>query len=194
MTDDDRAEWRPPYVSYETLCNFVEKRLGSQPLPPRVDKGFLDNYAGSVQAVLLSALKTIGFIDEQHTVQPALKEAAAGPDDRKAVMRRWASTYYARQVELAEQAATAQMLQESFASSGYTGSTLRKAIVFYLTLAKDLDLPSSPHFKPPRQTPVSNGATQRKPKGNGRTAARTQPDTPVAAGAPYLRGTAGRRR
>lgn len=59
---------------------------------------------------------------------------------------------YACQLDLAEQNATSQMLFESFAGHGYTGSTLRKAIVFYLSLVEYLGLPNSPHFRAPKQS------------------------------------------
>jgi hypothetical protein len=149
---DDKA-WRAPYMSYDTLKNFFDKKLGDNPLPPRIDTYFLDNYAGSVRPLLLATLKTMGMIDESNQVLGPLYEAVKGADSRKAVTRAWAEDFYAEQIKLAGQHATAQMLWESFnKQGGFTGSTLRRAVIFYLALAKDLGLPLSTHFRSPKAT------------------------------------------
>lgn len=179
MTLDEQAgAWKPPYLSYETLTNFFEKKIGANPLPPRIDTHFLDNYAGSVRPMLIMTLRTMGMLGENNEVLEPLRIAVRNPESRKEVIFHWAVDFYAEQVALAEQNATAAMLWESFTRHGYSGSTLRKAVVFYLALAEDLDLPSSPHFKPPRQ-PVA-GTTQR------RRATPTPARTSVAAELPPI--------
>lgn len=154
--------WRAPYVSYATLINFIDTKLGAgNPLPPRIDRGFLDNYAGSIQAQLVSTLRTMGMIGDAGEVLPPLREATASPDARQAVIRRWAEGFYQDQLALAHNNATASMLHESFARRKYTGSTLRKAVVFYLSLVDDVGLPTSSYFKAPRQSPPG-GRPRRK--------------------------------
>jgi hypothetical protein len=171
MTDGAQVErWNPPYIAYATLANFLDNKLGTNPLPPRIDRGFLDSYAGSVQAQLLSALRLMGFIGDQGEVLEPLREATRSPDLRKKVIRDWALNFYREQVELARQNATAQMLYETFSRQKYSGSTLRKAIVFYLSLTDDVGLPKSPHFRPPRQTSPrlpQKPATRRPPARGG---------------------------
>jgi len=155
----EQDEWKAPYVAYSTLVNFIDQKCGGNPLPPRIDRSFLDNYSGSVQPLLLGTLKTIGFVgDDNHVLQP-LRDAARSPQVRKGVLRTWAETFYKEQLTLAEQHATTDMLQASFARRKYSGSTLRKAIVFFLSLVDDVGLPKSPHFKPPKQL-----ASQARPK------------------------------
>jgi hypothetical protein len=162
MTEDaGREEWKAPYIAYSTLTNFIDQKCGSNPLPPRIDRSFLDNYSGSVQPLLLGALRTIGLIGEDNRVLLTLRDAARSPATRKGVLRAWAEEFYKEQTVLAEQHATSSMLQASFASHQYSGSTLRKAIVFYLSLVDDVGLPKSPHFKAPKQPAVS---TRPRPK------------------------------
>jgi hypothetical protein len=168
MPDEEQDEWKAPYISYETLVNFLDKKLGANPVPPRIDRGFLDNYAGSVQPLLLGTLRTIGFIDDNNTVQDSLRYAVTNVGLRKEALRSWAESYYAEQLDLAKQTATAQMLHESFSRHKYTGSTLRKAVVFFLALCDDVGLPKSPHFKPPRQVPAPAAST-RKTRRSGKT-------------------------
>jgi hypothetical protein len=152
-TKDDKA-WRAPYMSYETLTNFFDKKLGDNPVPPRIDQHFLDNYAGSVRPILVATLKTMGMLDENNQVLGLLHEAVKSPDNRKAVFRAWAEDFYAEQIQLAGQHATAQMLWETFSKQGgLTGSTLRRAVIFYLAFSKDVGLPLSAHFKSPKAPP-----------------------------------------
>lgn len=186
MPDDQNGgEEKPPYLSLTTLHNFLD-RWGDGPIPPRIDKSALDTYSGGTQALLMSTLRLMGYVDREGVVLPALREAVRDTDARRAHLNDWARHFYAEQLELAEQNATAQMLHESFAGHGYTGSTLRKAVVFYLSLADYLGLPNSPHFRAPKQsaTPPSRRRTKAAPV--ERTAQPAIP-TPVAA-APSPRG------
>lgn len=155
MTDEDVTQdsWRAPYMSYATLANFLDNKIGGGAVPPRIDPPFLDSYAGSVRPLLIATLKTIGMIDENGYVQEWLREAVRSPDARKAVLRAWASHFYQEQVNLAAQNATAQMLWETFSRRGFNGSTLRRAVIFYLGLAEDVGLPVSAYFKPPKAPP-----------------------------------------
>lgn len=162
MPDDQSTnEDKPPYLSLTTLLNFFD-RWGDGPVPPRIDKSALDKYSGGTQAVLMSTLRLMGYVSPEGEVLPALREAVRDTDARKAHLNHWARRFYAEQLRLAEGNATAQMLHESFAGHGYTGSTLRKAVVFYLSLVDYLGLPNSPHFRAPKQsaTPPSKRRTR----------------------------------
>jgi hypothetical protein len=160
--EKDAKTWRPPYMSYETLTNFFDKKIGDNPVPPRIDTQFLDNYAGSVRPLLITALKTMGMLDDTNGVLEPLHEAARGTAQRKAVFRTWATDFYADQIALAARHATAQMLWESFSKrGGVSGSTLRRAVIFYLALANDVGLPVSAHFKAPKAS--SSGPRPSRP-------------------------------
>jgi hypothetical protein len=196
--DQDDKAWRAPYMSYETLANFFDKKIGDNPVPPRIDTQFLDNYAGSVRPLLIATLKTLGMLDDNNRVLEPLREAVRSPDSRKAVLRAWAHDFYAEQIALAGQHATAQMLWESFSKrGGPTGSTLRRAVIFYLALARDTGLPLSTHFKAPKAAPPSQKTPrpQLQPPPREAKASQHDVDTPDE-GAAYERrdvtlGTAG---
>jgi len=164
MTTDGVAQdtWRAPYMSYATLSNFIDTKISAGAVPPKIDSGFLDNYAGSVRPLIIATLKTIGMIDEENLVQDSLREAVRGPESRKAMLRAWAEQFYAEQIKLAEQNATASMLWSSFTKHQINGSTMRRAVIFYLGLSEDIGLPLSAYFKPPK-APPSEGRT-RAPK------------------------------
>src|ERR1022692_2285291 len=109
MTADTTRQdsWRAPYMSYATLANFLDTKISGGAVPPRIDTGFLDNYAGSVRPLLLATLKTIGMIEEDGLVGESLREAVRSPETRKAVLRGWAGQFYSEQIKLATQNATA---------------------------------------------------------------------------------------
>jgi hypothetical protein len=182
MSEDQTKEssWKAPYLSYETFANFFDRKLAGQPVPSRIDTHFLDNYAGSVRPQIIATLKTMNLIGETGTSLDGLRRASADPDSRREIFRDWAEGFYRDQIALADEAATASMLWETFSRHGYSGSTLRKAVVFYLALASDLDLPVSPHFKPPKATPAATSTRQK----------RGQPKTPAVESEPTVQ-TAG---
>src|SRR4051812_5573311 len=105
--DAQVEEPKAPYISYTTLTGFIDNKLGGEMLPPRIDRGFLESYAGSVQAQLLQALRVMGLITDQGQVTDALRLAARHPADRKRVFKAWAEAFYAPQQALAQRNATA---------------------------------------------------------------------------------------
>lgn len=181
--DQSSSEERAPYLSLTTLLNFLD-RWGDGPIPPRIDKSALDTYSGGTQALLMSTLRLLGYVDHQGTVLPALREAVRDHDARKAHLDRWARHFYAEQLALAEQNATAQMLHESFAAHGYTGSTLRKAVVFYLALSEYLALPNSSYFRAPKQSATPTSKRRGKATPTERAAPQAAPSVPATEPSP----------
>lgn len=171
---DEQVVERAPYLSLTTLLNFLD-RWGEGPIPPRIDKSALDNYSGGTQAILMTTLRQIGYVDGDGRVTPALRESISDQAARKAHLTTWARRFYAEQIALAEEGATAGMLQESFAAHSYSGSTLRKAIVFYLALVEYLSLPNSPHFRAPKQSATPSNR-KRLPRGRPTAASSTPAD------------------
>jgi hypothetical protein len=125
-------------------------------MPPRIDKGYLDNYSGGTQAILVATLKGFGLIENDGSVTSALKEIAISEDARKKKFREILDEFYPEQLALARKNGTSTQLEESFRKWKFKGSTLRKAIVFYLELVKYTGAPNSDFFKAPRQAPVSS--------------------------------------
>ena len=116
----------------------------------------------------MAALKTIGMIDNEGKVLPSLREAVRNPRSRaKPSCARGPNSSTSRQIDLAKENDTAQTLWESFSDRGFNGSTLRRAVIFYLALSEDLGLPlSPPRFKSPK-APSSTGSASRT-RGSGK--------------------------
>lgn len=147
---DAENRFTPPYASFTTINNLLDN-LGGGALPPRLDKRYLDNYSGATQSVLMSTFRTFNLIDDGGNISDALAKMATDMDFRKREWRTILDRFYTKQMQLAEQNATAQQLLESFGDQGITGSTLRKAVVFYLAIVEYVGAPKSPHFKAPKQ-------------------------------------------
>lgn len=158
-TDHETEKFTPPYVSFTTFTNFLD-RLGEGPIPPRIDKHYLDNLSGSTQAALLAALRTLNLIDEHGSVSRTLREMATDQDARKQHLHDLLVIYYPEQLALAEQNGTAGQLLESFQKWEISGSTIRKAIIFYLNAVEAAGAPNSEHFKAPRAS--AGGGTRRR--------------------------------
>lgn len=151
----------PPYMSFETFRHFV-LRLNSQAMPPRIDRSMMVGMAGGTQTALIQLLKQFELIGESNEVKRQLIELCADEDSFAEGLRSILNRYYVDQVELGRSQGTPGQLAESFAPSGYSGSTLRKAVTFFLHAAKAAELPLSPHFRPPKASPTPNRARRTK--------------------------------
>lgn len=146
-----------PYLSFETFRNFIDGRAG-RPLPPRVDRSLMIGMAGGTQTHLMGALSTFGLIGENRQVTPRFAALARLTDaERPAFFGDLLRAVYPQQVALADTHATADQLAESFRElTGYQGSTLRKAITFFLNMARYAEVPLSPYFRAPAQASMSS--------------------------------------
>jgi hypothetical protein len=165
-TVDDAADQKGPvaaYGSYASTRNLVE-RMRKNGVPPVLDRSFFGGLSGSLIAQQRGALRFLGLIDAEfkptevmHTIADARDEA-----DALLVLKGAAESAYAEQVALAKLNGTHGQLVESLRKTGLTGSTVQRAIGYYLAITDDLGLPKSPHFRRVTSTP-SNSTTTRKP-------------------------------
>lgn len=160
QTAEDSA-FTPPYMSFETFRNFVLK-LNPHAMPPRIDRSMMVGMAGGTQTALMQLLKQFELIGESNEVRPPLIELCADDDAFAEGLRTILNRHYGEQIELGRRQGTPGQLAESFAASGYSGSTLRKAVTFFLHAAKAAELPLSPHFRPPKAGPTPNRARRTK--------------------------------
>jgi hypothetical protein len=167
---DPKRPAAPPYVSFKTLTNLLE-RLQETHLPPRIDRSYLDGLSGGYQTQVIAALRWLDLIGENGEVEGPLTALATNPEQRPGLIGELLRTHYPSVFALSGRNATQGQLEEEFRKFGITGATLRKAIAFFLHAARYAEIPVSPHFKIP---PVSSG--------NGRSAARKTRSTGKGAG------------
>ncbi|MFZ0912818.1 MAG: DUF5343 domain-containing protein [Candidatus Korobacteraceae bacterium] len=152
----------PPYISYKTFTNFMDK-MKNTTVPPRIDSSVLTNYAGSVARQLVLALKYMGLIQQSGATNDVLKKLvrAYGTEEWKDALGEAISDAFVPIIgDLDIDTATYSQLDERFRKAGTDGVVRDRAIGFYLSALTDAGLTFSPHFKKPRRV-----AAPRKSKG-----------------------------
>lgn len=156
------------YVPWGTFKNALD-RLASIGLPGRIDRSVFGGLAGGTQTQLIAAMRFLGLIDEDHSPSKILREVTSkNESDRKLLLRHIFKSAYADLFQLDLRTASLDQVQEVLARAyGVTGSTLSKAVRFFLAGAKDLDIELSPFLdetKKKNGAPRSNGLGRRRAK------------------------------
>ena len=138
---------------------FVQ-RLNPQAMRPGSTVPLI-GMAGGTQTTL--CVRQFDLIGDSNEVRGSLMRMSQGDETFIEGLREILRTFYAAQLEIGRQQGTPAQLAESFHASGYTGSTLRKAITFFLHAAKAAELPLSPHFRPPKASPSTSRAKRPRP-------------------------------
>lgn len=164
---DDGKAFSPPYnVSWSTFLSTVERAASD--LPNRLDRSYLSSQAGSVQTYLIAAFKSFGLIDDE--LRPTgLRQFAAEPQDRPAIMAGLLRQHYAPVVALGQTKSTPGELESCFNETfpGITGESRRKAIRFFLSAAGYANLSVSALWKVPKASSSSRrSSVKRKTSGS----------------------------
>jgi hypothetical protein len=168
-----------PYMSFMGFRHLLD-RLGNDGVPQVLDKSFFRQSSGSLVAQTRGTLKFFDLIDEDRRPTSALDELVNADESRRIeILRGLTEVKYADAIALGVNA-TAGQLAETFRSSGLTGSSLHKAMTFYVGLAEYVGLPLSPFFKQAgSRVSAGNGSSPRRT-----TRRRKPPGQPAAPSAP----------
>ncbi|MCI4567203.1 DUF5343 domain-containing protein [Lysobacter sp. CFH 32150] len=161
----------PPYVTYKTFINSLLK-LQDRGLPARIDQSVFSGQSNSAIAALVAAYKYLGLVDENGKPSETLKKlvaAAANEADRSALMRELLESRYPflQTPHLDLGAATTQQVESAFRDQGIKGSTITKAVSFFLSAANEAGLTVSGHVK----TPTAKRSGPARSKRNGKNTA-----------------------
>lgn len=163
MTDDNQEDFKPPYVSFTMLLNVLE-RMRTEGVPARVDRSYLGSTSGTTKAQFLAAAKALELLDGDLKPTGTLQSLVSNPDQRPGIMREMLTRFYGRAVALGTNA-TQQQLEEAFREEyDITGSTVRKALAFYLAAARYAKIELSPHFTPVRTGGAPTGKKRQRSK------------------------------
>ena len=162
MVKDSTRKRLPPYVSYRTFLNFVE-RLQQGGIPSRIDRSYWgDRVSGGTGTQLMAALRFLGLIDANGTPSSRLRQlVSAKGAQRTEVLRQITSEAFGflQQEAFDSQTATYSQLEEVFHRTfELTDSVARKCVKFFVVLASDAGIPLSPFIiKRVRSVRVSSG-------------------------------------
>src|SRR4030067_2187293 len=147
MVKDSSRKRLPPYVSYRTFLNFVDRL--QQGIPSRIDRSYWsDGLSGSNGTQLMSAMRFLGFIDASDRPTSRLRQlVSAKGAQRTEVLRQIPSEAFGflLQGPFDSQTATYAQLEEIFHNTfELTGSVCRKCVKFFVALASNAEWPFSP--------------------------------------------------
>ena len=157
-------DFTPPNVSWTTMTNLIERFAKEGGLPSQVDRSYLSNLPGSTQTAVIAALRSLKLVDDSLSPTEDLESWVSEPDDRQGLIAEILRIYYPGPLSLGPNA-TQQQLEDKFREFGVTGSTLRKAIAFFLSAASYAELALSPHFRVPKQPTTGPSAPRRRTGG-----------------------------
>jgi len=163
----EEKKWAPPYVSYKTFLNFLERlQVG---IPTRIDRSVLSTYSGAIQSHLFSTLKYLHLISPLGIPTDRLTklvhaEGAARQTIFKDILVTSYQFLFKDGVDL--QRITSDELQKLFDKEGVSGGTLPKAIKFFVEATKYAGIQLSPYIGKIRVT-GSRSTGPRGKKTNG---------------------------
>jgi hypothetical protein len=159
----------PAYVPFDTFEGFMDT-LKQMTVPDFIHKELMPRMSGALQGHLIVSLKFLNLIGPKNETKEDLPRLvqSRGTGDWKKVLASVVEPAYAPVIgDLNLKSGLARHLRERFKeSSGLDGTTLDKAIRFYLKALKSAGIEFSPYFQT-RKTTTKRGT------GNGRT----RPDT-----------------
>jgi len=147
MVRDSNRKRLPPYVSYRTFLNFIERL--QQGIPGRIDRSYWsDRLSGSSGTQLMSAMRFLGLIDASSKPTGRLRQLVSVKGaQRKEVLKQMTSEAFGflLQGSLDSQTATYAQFEDIFHNTfELTDSVCRKCVKFFIALASDAEIPLSP--------------------------------------------------
>lgn len=164
MANETKTIEAPPYIAFSTFSKFI-KGLGETSVPDRIDKSLLRNFSGSNQSALLAALKWFKLIDEVGAPSAKLDEYSKVVDSPNPVLAELIRAAYAFVSDGSTKLdkATGSQIEEKFRAYGIAGSTVGKAMAFFISACKDASIPLSPHIKLPKIAKATSNGKAKKP-------------------------------
>ena len=149
----------PPYISYSSLVSFLAG-LKESGVPSRIDRSVLKKMSGSQQSGLLAALRYLSITDSNDKPLELFKQIVDADEKTyssllKAVLTKSYAFLAEGGIDL--ESATGAQVAEAFRNAGASGSTVSKAMSFFIAAAKDAGIKLSSHIKAPT-VPRANGS------------------------------------
>jgi hypothetical protein len=173
VTTEKGRKHLPPYVSYRTFHNFIERL--QQRMPSRIDRSYWgDILSGSTGIQLMAALRFLGLIDANGKPMERLKPLVSARGEPRAQLLRditYDAFGFVLKSSLDIESATYSQLEEVFHNTfQLTDNVSRKCVKFFIAMASDAGMTLSPFIT--RRTRSSHTSTGTKivvKKAAGRT-------------------------
>lgn len=172
----------PPYGSFKTLVNFSNDVREGGHVPSQIDRSVMPKLSGSAVFETIAALRFLGLVVGDKTVKPTglfEQYVMAADQDRPAVLRSLLQSSYSFLLSVPDfdiERASGQQVTEIFRQQGLSGTTVIRAISFFLAAAKEAGIKVSHNVKPPPKVP-GTGKSKREKKTEIPTPAPTEAGT-----------------
>lgn len=150
----------PPYLPLKTFLGSLDALR--EAIPKRIDRGIWRSQSGATQGQIIIALRFFELVNDSDAPSPLLETLAkADGSERKKLLKQLVKKYYEPVIAHDLTKMTSAGLNEEMGNLGLSGDTRRKAVTFFLQIAKHLDLPLSPFLL--QRTRRSPSARRKKP-------------------------------
>lgn len=170
MSDHEPAEATPGYVPFDTFEGFIGTLKEVNIVPDHIDRAQMPKISGGMQSHLLVSLKFLKLIGPKGETQDSLHRLVKSykTADWKAMLASVIVPAYAPIIgDLNIKSGVLKKLRERFHdATKLDGTTLDKALRFYLKALKAAGVEVSPHFftrKPRTKRPGPNGRAGQEP-------------------------------
>lgn len=159
----------PAYGSFKTLISFANDVREGGHVPMQIDRTLMPKLSGSAATETISTLKFLGLVHGEKAKPTEMfdKFVMASDEKRKEVLpgivrNSYAFLFNAPGFDI--ERASSQQVADLFRGEGVNGSTLVRAIAFFLASAKDAEIKVSNNVKPPKsQSNSSRSKKEKKP-------------------------------
>lgn len=165
----------PAYIPFRTFSRFING-LESSAIPTQIDKSIMPKMSGGDQSAMLVALRFLKLIDQDGAPSEELTKLIESNEESrgsvlKAILERAYPFLFKGSIDLKR--ATTRQVEEAFKAQGVSGSTVSKAMAFFLSAAKEGGIQVSQYVKTP---PIVRSTVRRVPPSQGGTPANDEED------------------
>ncbi len=145
---DELTKSTPVYVPYATMISSFESlRTNGIPKSGVIDKSIWDSQSGTIQAQLILAYRFLGLIDDSKKVLPPLPRLVdASPDERKPLLKAIIEEKYHSVIAIGLTTISPAQFEEAFRKFDISGSTLDRAVRFFVKSCSELGIPIGKRF------------------------------------------------
>lgn len=167
-----KATLAPCYGSFKTAMGVLNglREAGADHIPPRIDKTVMPTLSGSAVNETIAVFKYLGLVQESGATGASFDAFVMASDEARkpllaAMLKKSYGFIFNPQFDI--ERATSGMVVEAFRKQQVNGSTLSRAIAFFLSATKEANIKVSPNIKAPRPESKPAVAKGSKEKGNG---------------------------
>lgn len=162
-TNNSESRTLPPYVSYRTFRNFLERMEDG--IPSRIDRSVMGgSMAGATVTQLLTALKALHLIDHNGKPKDSLEQlVAASGGERRSILEGILRNAYPNVFQLDLVRASTQEFREKFREFTAKEDVVNKCQAFFRQAAEDAGVELSPYIVE-RTKATGHPRRRRKPK------------------------------